>query len=95
VLLHWDTRYVILVDIIQTLTCYDNWSSIFVRQEDSAPTANVNAGRLWIVRTPANEDIINAGVEREPWRSTLDIAREVGLSQSKILEVLHDDQVHP
>jgi hypothetical protein len=33
VLLHGNTRYVILVDVIQTLTCFDNWSSVSVRQE--------------------------------------------------------------
>jgi hypothetical protein len=39
------------------------------------PTALVNAGRPRSVRTPANEDAIIAAVEREPWRSTRDIAR--------------------
>jgi hypothetical protein len=59
------------------------------------PTALMNAGRPRTVRTPANEDAIIAAVEREPWRSSRDIARELGLSQPRILEVLHDDQLHP
>jgi hypothetical protein len=29
----WDTRYVILVDVIQTLMCFDDWSSVSVRRE--------------------------------------------------------------
>jgi hypothetical protein len=59
------------------------------------PTALVNAGRPWTVRTPANEDAIIAAVEREPWESSRDIARELGLPQPRVLEVLHDDQMHP
>jgi hypothetical protein len=59
------------------------------------PTALVNAGRPRTVRTPANEDAILAAVEREPWRSSRDIVRELGLSQPRVLEILHDDQLHP
>jgi hypothetical protein len=33
VLLHGNTRCVILVDAIQTLMCFDDWSSVSVRQE--------------------------------------------------------------
>jgi hypothetical protein len=33
VLLHGDTRYVILVDVIQMLMSFDDWSSVSVRQE--------------------------------------------------------------
>jgi hypothetical protein len=33
VLLHGKTRYVILVDVIQTLMCFNDWSSVSVRQE--------------------------------------------------------------
>jgi hypothetical protein len=33
VLLHGNTRYVILVDVIQTLMCFDDWSGVSVRQE--------------------------------------------------------------
>jgi hypothetical protein len=58
-------------------------------------TALVNVGRPRTVRPPANEDAITAAVEREPWRSSRDIARELGLSQPRVLEVLHDDQLHP
>jgi hypothetical protein len=59
------------------------------------PTALVNAGRPRTVRTPANEDAKIAAVEREPWRSSRDIARELGLSQPRVLEVLHDNQLNP
>jgi hypothetical protein len=57
------------------------------------PMALVNAGRPWTVWTPANENAIIAAVEREPWRR--DITRKLGLSQPRVLEVLHDDQLHP
>jgi hypothetical protein len=43
------------------------------------PTALVNAGRARTIRTPANEDAKIASVEREPWRTSRDIARELGL----------------
>jgi hypothetical protein len=33
VLLHGNTRYVILVDVIQTLRRFDDWRSVSVRQE--------------------------------------------------------------
>jgi hypothetical protein len=33
VLLQGNTCYVILVDVIQTLMCFDDWSSVSVRQE--------------------------------------------------------------
>jgi hypothetical protein len=33
VLLHGNTRYLILVDVIQTLMCFYDWSSVSVRQE--------------------------------------------------------------
>jgi hypothetical protein len=33
VLLHGNTRYVFLVDAIQTLMCFDDWSRVSVRQE--------------------------------------------------------------
>jgi hypothetical protein len=59
------------------------------------PTALVNAGRPRTARTPTNEDATTAAVEREPWRSSCDIARKLGLSQPRVLEVLHDDQLHP
>jgi hypothetical protein len=49
------------------------------------PTALVNAGRPWAVRTPANEDAIIAAVERDLWRSSRDIARDLRLSQPRVL----------
>jgi hypothetical protein len=59
------------------------------------PTVFVNASRPQTLQTPANEDAIIAAVEREGWRSSSDIARELGLSQPRVLEVLHDDELHP
>jgi hypothetical protein len=56
-----------------------------------APLADVNAGRPRTVRTP--EDAIIATLEREPWRSSRDIAREYGLSQQRAFEELHDGQL--
>jgi hypothetical protein len=57
--------------------------------------ALVNAGHLQTVRTRANVDAIISAVEQEPWRSSRDITRELGLSQLRVLEVLHDTQLHP
>jgi hypothetical protein len=42
----------------------------------------------------ANGDAIIAAVEREQWRGTSDITQELGLSQPRALEVLHDDHFH-
>jgi len=46
--------------------------------------------------TQGNEDAIVASVEREPWRSSRDIALELVLSQSTVFEVdiLHNNQLH-
>jgi hypothetical protein len=33
VLLHGNTRYVVLVGVTQTLLCFGDWSSVSVRQE--------------------------------------------------------------
>jgi hypothetical protein len=95
VLLHGNTRYVILVDVIQTLLCFDDQSSVSVRQKSAKPMECVNAGRQRTVRTQGNEDTIVAAVEREPWRSSRDIARELRLSEPSVLEVQHDDQLRP
>lgn len=57
--------------------------------------ALVNAGRPQAVRAPANEDAIITEVEREPWRGSRDVAPELELSQPRVLEVLHDDHLHP
>jgi hypothetical protein len=54
------------------------------------PTAHVNAGRPRTVRIPANDEAIIAGVERK-LRGSRDTARELGLSQPRVLEILHDD----
>jgi hypothetical protein len=61
VLLQGNTHYVVLVDVIKTLMCFDDWSSL--RETGSVtPTTLVNAGRPWTVRTPANEDAVIAAV---------------------------------
>jgi hypothetical protein len=58
-------------------------------------TTFVNAGHPRTVRTPANEDAKLAAVERVPWGSSSDIERELGLFESRVLEVHHVDQLHP
>jgi hypothetical protein len=42
----------------------------------------------------ANGNAIIAVVEQNQWRGTSDITQELGLSQLRALEVLHDDQFH-
>jgi hypothetical protein len=68
--------------------CFDDWSSISLRQEVLTPAVDVNAGRPRTVRTPANEDVITAAVERKPTRSSREFARELGLSQPRVLGVI-------
>jgi hypothetical protein len=43
----------------------------------------------------ANQSAIIVAVEREPWRSSRDIALDLGLSQLRVFEVLFDDQLEP
>jgi hypothetical protein len=87
VLLHGNTRYVILVDVIQTLANLFRRLEQRLREIGSATlTALVNAGCPRTVRTPANEYAIIAAVEREPWRNSRDIAREFGLFQPRVLK---------
>jgi hypothetical protein len=85
VLLHGNTRYIILVDVIQTLNVFRRLEQRLREIGIVTPTAIVNAGRPRTVRRPANEDVIIVDVEREPWTRT-------GISQPWVLEVLHDDQ---
>jgi predicted transcriptional regulator len=42
----------------------------------------------------ANKDDIIAAVERQPQRSSHDIARELGLSPNRVLNLLHDNELH-
>jgi hypothetical protein len=47
---------------------------------------NVNTGHPPIVRTPVNKVAVTVAVKREPWRSSREIARELGLSQPRVLK---------
>jgi hypothetical protein len=79
VLLHGNTRYVILVDVIQTIV------QRFRETGNATSAPHVNLGLPRTVWTPANKGSITAAVERKPWRSLRDIAREFGLSQRSTL----------
>jgi hypothetical protein len=65
------------------------WSSVSSETESETPTAHVNAGRPWTVRTATDEDVIFSPVER----GTRDVAGEFGLSRQMALESLYDDQL--
>jgi hypothetical protein len=54
-----------------------------------------NSDSVRTVQTLANGDTLIAAVEREPWRSSRDIGRELRLSQYRILEIFQDDQLLP
>jgi hypothetical protein len=77
---------------MQTLMCFDNCSSVSVRQE----VYHVGHTCMWPtgLDTPANEDAKIAAMERMPLGSSHDIARKLG-SHPRALEVLHDDQLDP
>jgi hypothetical protein len=55
---HRNLHYIIAVDLIRTLMCFDSCCSVSVR-----PRALMNAGHPWTVWTPANEVTIIAAVE--------------------------------
>jgi hypothetical protein len=57
-------------------------------------TTHVNGGRPRAVRTPDNEDDTITTVSLKRQRRSRDIARELGVSQPTVLEVLHDEQYH-
>lgn len=59
------------------------------------PSALVNASRQRILRTPANEDSVTAAVARERWRRSRGIARELELTQPRLLEVNLDNYLDP
>lgn len=59
------------------------------------PIAHVNAGRAQTMRMPANEDPIIVTVEWDSWKSSHDITWELRLSQLRVIEVLHDNQMQP
>jgi hypothetical protein len=58
-------------------------------------TAHVDTGHPLTVRTPVNKGSTAAALELEPWKRSRCIALELGLFQPRVLEVLHDDQLHP
>jgi hypothetical protein len=64
-LLCWDSLFVILVDIIQTLMCLGRLKQRLRETGRSTPAARANTGCSRTVRAPANEGCIVAGVERE------------------------------
>jgi len=57
--------------------------------------ALVNVGCRRTVRTPVNENVIIAYVERELLRSSHNIPGELRTSQPTVFEVLRDSQSHP
>jgi hypothetical protein len=80
-----NARYVILVDVIQEANVLRRTEQRLCEPENATRTAYLNRGRSWTLQTPSNEDAIIAVVEREPWRTSRDIAREFGLSQTGVL----------
>jgi hypothetical protein len=91
-MLHGNTRYGILVDVIMKLRSSAVLRCVSVRQVP--PTVHMNAARPRAERTPSNEDSITAAIERDPWRSSRHIAGGKGLSQPTAFEALHEDQLH-
>ena len=53
------------------------------------PKAIVNRSRPSTARTPTNEDVINAAVERQR------IARELGITKATVSEVLRKEKLYP
>jgi hypothetical protein len=45
--------------------------------------------------TQANENVIIPAIECETWRNSRHIGRELGLSQPRVLEILHDAELLP
>jgi hypothetical protein len=71
---------------------------MFQRLEDGpreagsvTPTVHVNGSRPRTARTPANERATTAAVEREPLRTHAIPHENWGLSQTSVLQLLHDD----
>jgi hypothetical protein len=78
-------RYITLVNIIQSVWHlqqhrYEAWCV--------TPMVFVNAGHPQIMQTQANECAIIAAVAWELWRSSHDIAQELGVPQMRFLRVL-------
>jgi hypothetical protein len=75
--------------------CLVDQSSVFGRHEALTPIGRINAGCPQSVWAPATEDAIILAVERDPSRSSRDIARELELPQVPVLNTLHDDELQP
>jgi adenosine/AMP kinase len=58
---HGNSHYILLIDVIQMLMCFNDCGSASMRHE----VALVNAGCSKIVKTSGNEDAIIAAVEQE------------------------------
>jgi hypothetical protein len=89
-----NTRYVILVDVTQTLTCFDSWSSVYMTREEQ------QLRHTWLQSATARADssqweaVIAAG-EREPWRNSSDFTRKLGLPEARVLEIVNGGDWHP
>jgi hypothetical protein len=64
-------------------------ADVFRRLEQRLRETGSVTGRPRTARTPANEDCITAVVEQDN-----DMARQLGLTQRRVLVILHDDQLH-
>jgi hypothetical protein len=73
---------------------YRRWEQRLRETGSVKPTAVLKAGPSRTVRRPANEDAIIAAVEQEPWRSSRDITRELGVSKPRVHQLLHDSCIH-
>ena len=88
VLLHRRVCHDMLVDTNYTLMCL--WETGRLTAAEL-----VNAGGARTLRPPANKYALIAAVAREPWRISIDIAREFRLFQRTVFRVLRNDQLHP
>jgi hypothetical protein len=59
------------------------------------PPVHVSAGHSQSVRTPATEDAKIVAVEQESSRSPHAVTVDKGLTHALVLNILHDDELHP
>ena len=70
-ILHGNTCYVIMVDVIQTLMCFENLSCFFLRQKFNTYTIRHYICRTSNVQAPVDVDAKIAAAPRMRWREFL------------------------
>jgi hypothetical protein len=90
--MHGNACYIILNDVMQTVMCAGNCSSISLWQQHPWHLCMQNAHRLYRHQQMKMPQL---QLWNEPWRLSCNMAQELGLPQLRVVEGLCNCQLHP